>query len=189
MASIRRVVKGFSRQAKPVSDEALKFVYKKYDRSHKKKKGQDMKKTAKEILIGGKADDKPDSKYDKNQLDMGKKVEEEHVGKDEPQAAKEIAKDHLEENPKYYSKLKKMEEGFKKSASFGSHIAEMAGLGILAVPTIQEMRGKKVSAKAKHTAELAGLGTLAIPSAVEMGKNIASKSKPYLMKMLKGFKK
>ena len=42
------------------------------------------------------------------QMDMGKKVEKEHEVND--LEATKIASDHLEEDPKYYSKLKKMEE-------------------------------------------------------------------------------
>ena len=46
------------------------------------------------------------------QIEMGKKVELEHV-KDE-KLAKEIAMDHLEEIPDYYTRLKKMEKEAKK---------------------------------------------------------------------------
>jgi len=45
----------------------------------------------------------------KKQFKMGLKVETEHVGDDEKKAA-EITRDHLLEDPKYYSKLSKMEE-------------------------------------------------------------------------------
>jgi hypothetical protein len=45
----------------------------------------------------------------KKQLEMGMKVETEHT--DDKDKAKEIAFDHLWEDPKYYSKLSKIEEG------------------------------------------------------------------------------
>jgi len=45
------------------------------------------------------------------QLLMGLKVEKEHA--DNPGIAKEIAMDHLWEDPKYYDKLKKVEESMK----------------------------------------------------------------------------
>jgi hypothetical protein len=45
----------------------------------------------------------------KKQLEMGMKVETEHT--DDEVKAKEIAYDHLWEDPKYYSKLSKIEEG------------------------------------------------------------------------------
>ena len=61
-----------------------------------------------DILPGGLADNAPDSEFDKHQLEMGTKSELEHTSNKE--MAKEIAKDHLKEDPKYYTKLKKMEE-------------------------------------------------------------------------------
>jgi len=66
-----------------------------------------------DLIPGGLADDKPDSLYDKDQLRKGVKVELEHV--DAKDKAKEIAKDHLEEEREagevqtYYDKLMKME--------------------------------------------------------------------------------
>lgn len=48
----------------------------------------------------------------KAQIEMGKKIEMEHV--DDSDLAKEIAMDHLEEIPDYYTRLKKMEKDAKK---------------------------------------------------------------------------
>ncbi len=45
----------------------------------------------------------PDSDFDPKQLDMGMKVEYEHS--DQPEVAKAIAKAHLAEDDKYYTKL------------------------------------------------------------------------------------
>ncbi len=42
------------------------------------------------------------------QLELGKEVESEHTSIEKVQ--KEIALDHLDENPKYYTKLNKMEK-------------------------------------------------------------------------------
>lgn len=50
----------------------------------------------------GKSKNQPDDKYDLGQLTNGTFVETEHT--DDLGAAKEIAKDHLEEDPEYYSK-------------------------------------------------------------------------------------
>lgn len=66
-------------------------------------------------LPGGLGDDRPDSDFDPEQLQKGIKVEMEHVGgradKEEArELAKEIAKDHLTEDPKYYDKLETIEE-------------------------------------------------------------------------------
>ena len=51
----------------------------------------------------GRAKDRPDSDFDPIELEIGTKVEYEHV--DDEEASKEIAKDHLEENPHYYTKV------------------------------------------------------------------------------------
>lgn len=48
----------------------------------------------------------------KSQIKIGKKIEMEHV--DDSDLAKEIAMDHLEEIPDYYTRLKKMEKEAKK---------------------------------------------------------------------------
>lgn len=57
-----------------------------------------------DILPGGKGDNIQSSKIDPNQLEMGIKVEMEHTH--DPALAKEIALDHLTEDPQYYDKLK-----------------------------------------------------------------------------------
>lgn len=51
----------------------------------------------------GKAKHKSDDEYCPIELEIGRQVEKEHVDSDD--AAKEIAKDHLEENPMYYTKV------------------------------------------------------------------------------------
>lgn len=67
---------------------------------------------AKDILPGGLADNKPDSDFDPKALKEGIKVEKEHTSN--PQIAKEVAKDHLQEFPKYYPALKVMENKLKR---------------------------------------------------------------------------
>jgi DNA-directed RNA polymerase beta' subunit len=62
----------------------------------------DMATPTNELLIGGPADGKPDSAFDPKALKKGTKEEAEHT--DNPAVAKEIAKDHLVENPGEYSK-------------------------------------------------------------------------------------
>lgn len=47
--------------------------------------------------------------YDPTQLKMGIEIEKEHTTN--PKLAEKIAKQHLEEDPQYYTKLKKMESG------------------------------------------------------------------------------
>jgi hypothetical protein len=65
------------------------------------------RKIQREFLKGGKADGKADSNYDDIQLNKGIKHEKEHTTN--KNIAKEITKDHLEEDPKYYDKIKKIE--------------------------------------------------------------------------------
>jgi hypothetical protein len=69
----------------------------------------------KEKLKGGLGDNKKDSDFIASELKKGIKVEKEHTKS--LSIAKEVAKDHLTEHPKYYSALKKMEDGLKKKAS------------------------------------------------------------------------
>lgn len=79
----------------------------------------------KEAIEGGKADGHSDSEYPKDQLDKGIEVEMEHTNS--KAQAKEITKDHLEEEKEldpdkkkddleYYDKLEDMEDDLKKSA-------------------------------------------------------------------------
>jgi len=62
-------------------------------------------------IPGGKADGQPDDKYDKKQIEMGMEIEKEHT--DDPDIAKDISKDHLEEIPDYYTRLDKMEKEYE----------------------------------------------------------------------------
>jgi len=63
-------------------------------------------------ISGGLADKKKDEDFNKNKLKEGMTVESEHT--DNVEVAKEIAKDHLTENPEYYKELRKVEEGLSK---------------------------------------------------------------------------
>ena len=67
--------------------------------------------------------------------------------------------------------------GFEKQANLKTHIAEVAGLGTLAVPSIQHLRNKKMPENRAHKYEVAGLGILAAPSAYELGKRMLRKGK------------
>lgn len=59
-------------------------------------------------LPGGLADDKTPKDFDKDALKKGIKFELEHTS--DHSLAKEIAMDHLTEDPLYYEKLEKMEK-------------------------------------------------------------------------------
>lgn len=56
------------------------------------------------VLIGGLGDDTDEEDVDSDELEMGIEVEKEHTKS--KKIAKEIALDHLSEDPKYYTKLK-----------------------------------------------------------------------------------
>lgn len=61
------------------------------------------------------------------QIEMGKKVEMEHVS--DAKLAKEIAMDHLEEIPDYYTRLTKMEKEAKKDlTSEAKRFMSLAGI-------------------------------------------------------------
>ena len=61
------------------------------------------------------------------QIEMGKKVEMEHVS--DVKLAKEIAMDHLEEIPDYYTRLNKMEKEAKKElTSESKRFMALAGI-------------------------------------------------------------
>lgn len=71
-------------------------------------------------IPGGLADGTPDSEFPKDQIREGVETEsKEHGGN--PAIAKDIAKDHLTEDPKYYDHLDKMEE-------LGSKIMKISAL-------------------------------------------------------------
>jgi hypothetical protein len=62
----------------------------------------------KDLLPGGKADNVPDREISTPALAEGAQHEREHT--DDDQVAKEIAKDHLQEDTAYYEKIKKIEK-------------------------------------------------------------------------------
>jgi len=62
----------------------------------------------KQKLKGGKGDNRPDSDFDAKDLEDAIEHKLEHT-KDR-KIAKEIAKDHLSEDPNYYKKTKKIEK-------------------------------------------------------------------------------
>lgn len=87
-----------SGQNDPIEDQPQEDVQKSKKESFKQK------------LTGGLADKKKPSDFDSKALQAGVKVEMEHT--DDPNKAKEIAMDHLTEDPKYYEKLKTIEKGY-----------------------------------------------------------------------------
>ena len=75
----------------------------------------ELKGGAGDKMKGGLADKKKPSDFDPKQIQMGTKVEFEHVN--DKAKAREIAMDHLVEHPQYYTHLKKMEEKLEKKGA------------------------------------------------------------------------
>jgi 2'-5' RNA ligase len=69
---------------------------------------KEVSEKVKDELEGGEADHISDSNFDPKELKMGIKEEMEHTN--DKKIAKEIAKDHLIEDPKYYSRMKLYDE-------------------------------------------------------------------------------
>lgn len=67
----------------------------------------------KDILPGGLADEYAPEDFDPKALEKGIEVELEHT--DDPKLAREIAMDHLTEDPLYYEKLATIEENYLRS--------------------------------------------------------------------------
>lgn len=85
-----------------------------------------LNRLAEESLEGGLGDGLKDSEVDKEQLEKGIDVEKEHTPN--IKIRKEIAKDHLAENDKYYDYLEEMENKMDKEAkaSFIHRLADIA---------------------------------------------------------------
>lgn len=67
------------------------------------------KKQSADLIPGGLSDAKPPSAFPAAVVRQGQKVESEHTSS--PAVAREIARDHLTEDPRYYDKLELVEEG------------------------------------------------------------------------------
>ena len=110
-------------------------------------------------LPGGLADGRPDSDFDKKQLEKGVKIEKEHT----PDMAtrKEISKDHLVEHEKYYDFLEgmeaKMEKDKKSKAEIIQVLVSLANAfedeGDFVGANIMDKHIRKVAKKAKEEKE------------------------------------
>jgi hypothetical protein len=74
-----------------------------------------------EKLVGGIGDFRKPEEFDLDEFSEGQRVEMEHT--DDPEIAKEIAVDHLNEDPEYYSKLKTIEGHNPEQSYHGEHKA------------------------------------------------------------------
>lgn len=119
----------------------------------------------KDIIHGGKADNRPDSDFDMKNILKGMKVEREHTT--DKRIQKEIAKDHLTEDPQYYQKLEKMEKGAEEDRVTPYHLSKIekakkheqeqlmnhydkhfASIGISQAPAVLAKPKKKMEKKA-----------------------------------------
>lgn len=76
-----------------------------------------------------------------------------------------------------------LQSELEKIAGLGAGALDLAGLGMLAAPTIQKMRGKPMQEKNKDRAELGGLGVLGASVAAEHGKDAWNAAKSGLGKL------
>jgi hypothetical protein len=92
----------------------------------------------KQQIKGGKGDKLNPKDVNSTQLKMGIKVEMEHTK--DAKLAKEIAIDHLEEDPQYYTKLKKakLEHKMNKSKII-KLITEIAMQEMARIPTLYQL--------------------------------------------------
>lgn len=99
-------------QREPSSEEIQqKMLEENFNDSHKESPLV-MAKSFKDKIPGGNADGKSPSDYEKSQVERGEDIEFEHT--DDPDTAKEIAMDHLEEHVDYYVGLEHMEDCLKE---------------------------------------------------------------------------
>jgi hypothetical protein len=133
-------------------------------KNEKLKGGKADKKTLKDVAMKHAYDDAKDTtskdkivkmlSYLKVQLEKGMKVEKEHTK--DVSKAKEIALDHLWEDPKYYVKLKKVEtKEVTGSGSSGSYVAPFA-MDSKFMEKSNEETPKKIEAKEVTGASSAG---------------------------------
>ncbi len=80
-------------------------------------------------LPGGLADDRKAHEFDPQALQQGVEVELEHTG--DPDIAREIAMNHLVEDPRYYQKLAVLEQSIQRRTDNRTFIEGDDLLGVL----------------------------------------------------------
>lgn len=97
---------------------------------------QTLKRVAADALKGGKADKVPVTAFPQKKVEQGAKVEREHT--DCPAVAREIARDHLTEDPNYYTKLKKMEKHAMPTIldAFADELEKISGAASYIAPAV-----------------------------------------------------
>lgn len=98
---------GISSQVQPQLRQSLEQKFEQYRTALKEKHQIDIK-NFKDRIPGGVADGKPITNYDLGQLILGIKWERAHTNKDN-MLALELAMDHLELIPDYYTRIERLE--------------------------------------------------------------------------------
>ncbi len=88
----------------------------------------------------------------------------------------------LADSPKFVPKIPKVHLASVSTQALANmgHGVELAGLGVLAKPSIDRLRGKKVDEHKAAKQEIAGLGILAAPSAIHLAHSAYKYMKPGL---------
>lgn len=105
------------------------------------KKAEEKIDFEKELMEAGESKGKKD-KVNKEQLEMGKKVEKEHTTNSE--IAEKITRDHLAEIPDYYTHLKEMEDNAKKNNEVKSSYAPFITIDATTTDGVKVVAGEKV---------------------------------------------
>lgn len=105
------------------------------------KKAEEKIDFEKELMEAGESKGKKD-KVNKEQLEMGKKVEKEHTTN--PAIAEKITRDHLAEIPDYYTHLEEMENNAKKNNEVKSSYAPFITIDATTTDEVKVVAGEKV---------------------------------------------
>ena len=105
------------------------------------KKAEEKIDFEKELMEAGESKGEKD-KVNKEQLEMGKKVEKEHTTN--PEIAEKITRDHLAEIPDYYTHLKEMEDNAKKNNEVKSSYAPFITIDATTTDEVKVVAGEKV---------------------------------------------
>lgn len=119
--------------------------------------------------LGATGKEKTKAEIKKKYREMAMKHHPDRGGNEDMMKKVNNAWDRVQEEPwfqKLAFDLNPFLNGFFKQASAWGTAAELGGLGTLAIPSIQHLRGKSMGENTKAKLEIAGLGTLAAPYVV-----------------------
>jgi hypothetical protein len=132
------------------------------------------KLAAEDTLPGGKADNLPNSDFDKKKLEHAQKHEMEHTNN--PSIAKEVAKDHMVEDQDYYPKVEAME----KNQAANRLMRLLAKKATVRTDMGQDSDAEVVTPAAEDIAFLSGKPSKPKPKPVDNNKSKASIRKAFI---------